>query len=156
MSMFKPVDGRNPYGVPVGAYRNLATKDTARQWSFRALDGPDKGRKVAEGDSATLTGCSAYVRSSTRDRIVAAHNAPGDAKGAKGHREVHAWIVGVLVADGVVPVPPGARRIAYNPYRSGEFHDADTGAAWTGANAVTVDIDGRAYEVSVHAVNRVP
>jgi hypothetical protein len=145
--MFKAIDGRNPYGIPVGAYRNLGTKDPARQWSFRALAGPDKGKKVAEGDSATLTGCTAYVRSSTRDRIVAAPANPGDGKGAKGHREVHAWIVGTLMPDGVVPVCDGARRVAYNPYRRGDFHYADTGATFGNARVVTVDIDGCAYVV---------
>ena len=146
--MFKAVAGRDPIGIPVGAYRNLGTNDPARAWSFRALAGPDKGKKVAEGDSATIVGCTPYVRVSTRDRIVSAAACPGDGKGAKGHREVHAWIVGVLVPDGVVPVSDSDRAISYNPYRRADFHYADTGETFTGCHAVTVNTDGKAYAVT--------
>ena len=136
--MIKPVNGRNPYGIELGFYRNLGTRDPAKQWSGRALSGPDKGKKVCEGDSVTLVNCAVFVRLSTRERIA----------GTQGHREVHAWITGTLIDDGTTVVPAtGARRVTYNPYRRADFHYADNGDTFTGAGVVTFDIDGHAYVV---------
>lgn len=147
--MFKPVPGRNPFGIPVGVYTNRAAgNDTSRQWSFRALAGPDKGKKVAEGDSATLIDCTPFVRTSTRERIVAAKANPGDGKGAQGHREVHAWIVGYLLPDGEVPPAPGDPRVSYNPFVRGDFYYVESGETFIGADTITAGVDRQIYVVN--------
>jgi hypothetical protein len=119
----RPVNDRDAYGVLVGVYKNLGTRDPKRQWSVRALEGPSKGLKVAEGDSVVLTGCGAFVRESTRQRMLAGSADQG--KGNKGHREVHAWLTGYLSDDDPAP---RARRVTYRPFERGEFFTPATGA----------------------------
>jgi hypothetical protein len=142
-AMIKSFQNRPFEGVALEGYRNLGTKDPNRQWSFKASTGPDKNKKVAEGDSVTLHGVTPFVRESTRARLVAAKANPGTGKGAQGFREVHAWLVGTVGA----PVFPtdSARQICYRPFERGEFFYADTGETFTGAEAVVFHTDGKVY-----------
>lgn len=145
--MIKPYLNRAFTGIPVGVYQNLNTLE----WSVRALAGPDKGKKVAEGDSLTLVDCGAFVRLSTRDRLVAARANPGAGKGAKGHKEVHAWLTGLVVPDDVVPVDPALRvhrAVTYRPFDRPEFFYPDTGEVFTGAPVLTFWSDRRVYTVA--------
>jgi hypothetical protein len=141
--MIKSFNGRSFDGVPLEGYRNLGTKDTNRQWSFKASSGPDKGKKVAEGDSVTLHAVTPFVRESTRARLVAAKNDPGTGKGEKGFREVHAWLVG-SVGEPVFPTE-SARRVTYRPFERPDFFYADTGETFTGAAVVVFHTDGSVY-----------
>jgi len=138
---FRSFAGREYRGVRVGGYRNLASRDPKTQWSFKALDGPDKGLKVAEGESAALTDCAPYVRRSTRERILA--GSADQAKGQKGHREVHAWITGILAED--EPELAAPARVTYHPFERGDFFYPDTGETFTGAALVVFSHDGHCY-----------
>ena len=147
--MIKPVNGYELLpGELVGMYRNLATKDPARQVSVKQLTGVNKGKKIAEGDSVTLINCGAFVRLSTRNRLVAAKAAPGDGKGNKGFREVHAWITGHLLLDDVLQPDADARRVSYDPFVRDDFYFTDNGDTFTSADAVTFNTDARCYVVN--------
>jgi hypothetical protein len=136
----RPVNARAAYGVLVGVYKNLGTRDPKRQWSVRALEGPSKGLKVAEGDSGVLTGCGAYVRESTRQRMIA--GSVDQAKGHKGHREVHAWLTGYLCDEDAAPA---GRRVTYRPFERGEFFTPCDGQPFGVAERVVFASDGFAY-----------
>lgn len=136
----RPVSDRTGYGVLVGVYKNLGTRDPKKQWSVRALEGEHKGLKVAEGDSVVLTGCGAFVRESTRRRMIAGSADQG--KGHKGHREVHAWLTGYLCDDDPAPA---ARRVTYRPFERGEFFTPSDGQPFRGAERVVFATDGSAY-----------
>jgi hypothetical protein len=138
---FRPVADRDPYSGLVGVYKNLNSRDPKTQWSVRALSGPHKGLKVAEGESVTLTDCGAYVRESTRQRMIAGSR-DNAAKASRGHREVHAWITGYLADND--PEELG-RRVTYHPFESGEFFHADNGQPFTRAESVTFARDGNSY-----------
>lgn len=144
--MIKPYLDRSYTGVLCGVYQNLNTLE----WSVRALEGPDKGKKVAEGDSVTLVDCVPFVREPTRARLVAARLHPGAGKGAKGHKEVHAWIAGYVVPDDVIPPHGGgnpieAHRVTYRPFDRADFYYPASGETFTGAPVVTFWHDRCAY-----------
>lgn len=150
--MIKSFGGRDPYGVKVGGYINLlavARNDSSAQFSFRALEGPDKGKKVAEGDCATLINCTGFVRTATRERLVAAKANPGQGKGDKGFREVHAWIVGTLMFEDFITPEPNARRVTYRPFERGDFFYPDNGETFVRAEALTFDVDRGVYVVTL-------
>jgi hypothetical protein len=143
--VIKSFQNREVSGTSLGAYRNLGTNDPARQWSAKALSGPDKGKKVGEGDSFTLTGVTGFVRASTLARLNAAKANPGEGKGEKGHREVFAWLIGTL-GEPQFPTET-SRRITFDPFGLGRFVYADTGEDFTGADAVVFHTDGKVYQL---------
>jgi len=108
--------------------------------SVRPAGQPGGKRRVTiTADAVVVRNATPHVSAAGRARVV-----------EKGSRDVHATIRGtaVTVADGgSQPVPlPGARRISYNPFRSGSFHYTDTGEEWKGSAAVLVT-GGYAYEI---------
>jgi hypothetical protein len=148
---FRAIAERDPAAGPVGVYKNLkvfdlrtgACRDTKRQWSGRAIAGAHKDLKVAEGESFVITDARPFVRESTRQRMLAGDRANSE-KGARGFREVHAWVFGTLSDDDTDP-GASARRITYHPFERGVFFYADTGEEFTGAARVTFASDGNVY-----------
>lgn len=141
--MIKSFSGRQFAGIKCGVYRNLNTGE----WSVKALEGPDKGKKVAEGDSLTLTGCTPFVRDSTRRRLVDAKANPGTGKGSQGFREVHAWIVGYVLQDDVIEHRAGDDRVTYRPFDRPDFFYVDSGDSFTGADTLTFSTGGEVFVV---------
>jgi hypothetical protein len=139
-AVWRPINDRTPNGVLVCVYKNLASRDPKRQWSVKALEGPHKGLKVAEGESVTLVGVRPFVREATRQRILSGGR--GGAAGHRGHREVHAWLIGRMVDELSLEAPA---RVTYHPFERGEFFYAADGRAFTSASAVVFAADGSAY-----------
>jgi hypothetical protein len=143
--MLKSYQGREFAGIDVGVYRNLKTGE----WSAKALEGPDKGKKVAEGDSCTLLQTRPFVSKAVRNRIVARKAAPEAGKAQKGFREVHAWIVGRVLIDDVLEVRDGDRKITYRPFEREDFFYTDSGESFDGAEGLTFSTGGDVFQVSI-------
>ena len=89
-----------------------------------------------------LRGATPHVSAASRARIVRALEETG-----KRARDVHATLRGTLgeTGDGAPPIPPGARRVTYNPFRAAGFHYSDTGEPWTGGDVIVTG--GYAYVI---------
>ena len=89
------------------------------------------GQRIAYTSYAVLKDARFVVNERGRQRCL-----------AEGVRNVHAWVVGELVAraDSVGPVerPLGARRALYDPFRGGTFVDSETLQPVTSAEVVIV------------------
>ncbi|MBA4172816.1 MAG: hypothetical protein C0511_09230 [Hyphomicrobium sp.] len=90
----------------VAVYFNLHR----RQFSVKALEGPDKGRVIMHRDFVALTDVTFRVREAGRQRVI-----------REGRKNVHAFVIGTLGYDAEGWAAPAA--IRYNPYRRGDFVD---------------------------------
>lgn len=96
------VDPQTLVGQAVRVHLNLTRGD------FVICD-PTTGYVLAYVPDVTLKDVTFKVRESTRQRVI-----------TKGHREVHAWAFGTVVAASSGWEPEGAC-VTYNPHRAGTF-----------------------------------
>jgi hypothetical protein len=92
----------------------------SRQWSIKALEGPDKGRVIDHLALVYLTDVAFKVSESGRQRVL-----------RENRKNVHAGAVGVWNTDNTTAPPPGCplllRQVGYNPYKGPTFVDKATG-----------------------------
>lgn len=103
---------------PVEVYRNLQRGG----YSIR-----QRGRVVAHADEVALALAIFHVSEAGRQRVL-----------ATGHKNVHAWIRGVLIGP---PCLPLERSVRYNPRTGATFVD-DRGRPVHAAPIVTIDRTG--------------
>ena len=101
-------------------------------WSVKALEGPEKGRVIARYDSLVLRDATPRVSQAGRERVI-----------REGRKNVHAGLVGTLVASGAsvasntvagLPLHGDRRAITYNPYKYSSFVFRDDESAYTGSD----------------------
>ncbi|QGJ89034.1 hypothetical protein SEA_QUEENB2_85 [Mycobacterium phage QueenB2] len=79
-------------------------------WSVKALEGPDKGRVIARHQHVIVRNARGKVSEAGRQRVLRERK-----------KNVHAGIVGELVAADVVELSPHARKVTYNPFKYSTF-----------------------------------
>jgi hypothetical protein len=125
--------------LPVWVYRNVGATyrdDPEPTYSIR-----QRGRVVAHASAVMLAHARFIVDERGRQRVL-----------RTGHKNVHAFVVGMLVADGQYGIRPedfpnaslaaGAR---YNPHEFESFIDTRTGTALRGASGVLLNKHGVTY-----------
>ncbi len=112
--------------APAVAVTDVYRNRTRRCWSIR-----ERGRVVAHAQTVTLAAAVMIVRPGSRARVM-----------RTGHREVHAWIRGTLVAHAGVPAK--AASFHYRPFEAGHFID-ESDRAIEAAARVFLDQEGWAW-----------
>ena len=79
----------------------------AKEYSVRALSGPDKGRVIKRGHDFNLTDCNLVVQQGGRAKVL-----------RERCKNVHAFIRGTLVDK---PAQGELSRVRYNPYRESQW-----------------------------------
>lgn len=106
--------------MKVMVYFNLHRK----LWSIKAMEGPDKGRVIDHAEAVELVNVTPKVSEAGRQRVI-----------REGRKNVHAGLVGHLVASGSMAVfgmypaftlaYEGADRVTYNPRKTETFVKVD-------------------------------
>ena len=106
-------------------------------WSVKALEGPDKGRVIARSDFVLLANPVGKVSEAGRQRVL-----------REGRKNVHAGIVGRLLA--LEPHAPLAspRPVTYNPKKYQSFVYADDKAPFEGASFASMNAIERSVLVA--------
>lgn len=84
-------------------------------WSVRALEGPQKGRVIAHQATVKLANCTLKVSAAGRQRVLKEKT-----------KNVHAGVVGSLVAEFPPECPECNVAVRYNPYLFSSFVFSDT------------------------------
>lgn len=134
MSFFRiPV----PEGTPIRLYRNLH----ANSWSVQVYARqPGTNRhhwKVAgHADSLVVDGARFKVYEKGRQRVL-----------ATGRKNVHSFVLGVLVAvDCFDPAPEASAEVTYNPRKQPHFYDVEQpGYPLVSARRLWLSASGRVY-----------
>lgn len=124
-----PRSGKSPMTRKVFAYKNLH-KDC---WSFKVLEGPEKGRVKAWVDKMALKDVVFKVGQAGRLRVI-----------KEKQKNVHAGLVG-RPADRLPEGVKLTRRVRYEPYSTPTFQDAMTGEPIHRAAWAYMDAQGRVF-----------
>ena len=112
----------------VVVYKNLNRGD----WSVAEISGRSgRGRVIAHRQSIVLADVTFHAQPAAQRKVAAG-----------GHRSVHAWCIGTVIAEAIGP----KTEVTYNPHRGAAFHTRE-GRVVTAAAMVEFAVDGRAYAV---------
>lgn len=114
--------------MKVYVYKNIRRKD----WSVKALEGPDKGRVIGHEVVVALRDVEFRVGEAGRRRVL-----------REQRKNVHAGAVGQLVNAQTQAIP--GEIVSYNPYRGASFYRVADGSDIAAADSVLFGNNGKVY-----------